>query len=72
MGAIDRTKHDSDVMERVLGAAADSGDALDHSEVIAIGVRPWLGGTVSSAVQLTVRDLPAGRERSRGGNRGAS
>jgi hypothetical protein len=49
--AIDRTREDSDVIERVLGRSDETGPL---SEVIDVGIRPWLAGTVTSAVQLTV------------------
>ena len=48
---IDRTREDADVLERVLGRSDDTGPL---SEVIDVGIRPWLAGTVTSAVQLTV------------------
>ncbi len=48
---IDRTREDSDVIERVLGRGDEPGP---RSEVIDVGIRPWLAGTVTSAVQLTI------------------
>ena len=48
---IDRTKHDIDVIERVLGSADDDGA---WSEVVEVTARPWLGGITSSAVQIHV------------------
>jgi hypothetical protein len=49
-GKVDRTRQDADVMERVLGL---DDDERPRSEVIDMG-RPWSGGTVNSAVQITV------------------
>ena len=54
MGAIDRRKHDVDVMERVLGNAREPLDGDAYTEVVDLGIRPWLGGTTLTAVQLTV------------------
>ena len=48
---IDRTKHDIDVIERVLGSA---GDDDEWSEVVEVTARPWLGGITSSAVRIHV------------------
>jgi hypothetical protein len=58
---IDRRKHDVDVMERVLGSAADA-DRQDevHTDVVDITIRPWLAGATTSAVQVTVRRGVAG------------
>ena len=57
MGAIDRRKHDIDVMERVLGGARDEfGASEPHTEVVDIGIHPWLAGSTTSVVQVTVTD----------------
>ena len=56
VGEIDRTKHDIDVMERVLGSA--SSDAA-WSEVVELSARPWLGGITGSAIQIQVGRLGA-------------
>jgi hypothetical protein len=62
VGEIDRKKHVADVMERVLGV---ENDTAPHTEVIDLGVRSWLGGTVSSAVQLSIGDRQFERTRGR-------
>lgn len=54
MGAIDRRKHDIDVMERVLGTAREPLDGDAYTEVVDLGIRPWLAGTTMTAVQVTV------------------
>lgn len=55
VGAIDRRKHDIDVIERVLGGIQDESVSRgSHTEVVDIDARPWLGGFTTSAVQLTV------------------
>lgn len=54
MGAIDRRKHDIDVMERVLGTARDPEETnAPYTEVVELGIWPS-AGTARSAVQLTV------------------
>jgi hypothetical protein len=65
---IDRRKHEVDVLERVLGSAGDAA-APDqpHTEVVDISVRPWLGGTTTSAVQVTVGGVaPDSEDRTSG------
>ena len=54
VGDIDRTKHDIDVMERVLGSANSEGT---WSEVVELTARPWLGGITGSAVQIQIGGL---------------
>ena len=55
MGAIDRRKHDIDVMERVLGTARDPEETdAPYTEVVELGISPWMAGTARSAIQLTV------------------
>jgi hypothetical protein len=55
MAAIDRRKHDIDVIERVLGGARDrADDDGPQTEVVESDVRPWLAGTTSTSVQVTV------------------
>jgi hypothetical protein len=49
--ALDRKKHDFDVMERVLGVDEESGVKTD---VVDVEVRPWIGGSTTSVVQLTI------------------
>jgi hypothetical protein len=69
VGAIDRKKHEIDIMERVLGAPKEEGDdPVLHTEVLDLSVRPWLGGTTTSAVQLTVG---LGRDRAEGDGAGS-
>ena len=58
MGAIDRRKHDIDVMERVLGAHETESENGSHTEVVDLGVRPWLAGVTTSVVQVTVSGSP--------------
>ena len=55
MAAIDRRKHDIDVIERVLGGIQDEPVGRgSHTEVVDIDARPWVGGVTTSAVQLTI------------------
>jgi hypothetical protein len=63
MAAIDRRKHDIDVIERVLGGALDDRDDDGrHTEVVDVDVRPWLAGTASRTVQVTVGALRKDRQ----------
>ena len=58
MAAIDRRKHDLDVIERVLGVARDSPEGRGgHTQVVDLGVRPWFGGSLTSAAQMTIGGL---------------
>ena len=42
-------------MERVLQAAHDPEEGHEgHTEVVDLGVRPWIAGTTASAVQMTI------------------
>jgi hypothetical protein len=55
MGNVDRKKHVVDVLERVLGDVQTAlGPAEPHTKVIDVEVRPWLGGSRTSAMQLTI------------------
>jgi hypothetical protein len=55
VGEIDRRKQDIDVLERVLGSTREGEEGREgHTEVVDIGVRPWIGGTVTSATETTV------------------
>jgi hypothetical protein len=52
---IDRTKRDSDVIEHVVeGLRTERADA--QTQVTDLGIQPWFGGHVLSAVQVTVVD----------------
>jgi len=51
---LDRSKKVSDVMERVLDGPSAADERPVHTEVIALAVRPWLGGTTTLAAQVTV------------------
>jgi len=52
---IDRTKRDSDVIEHVVeGLRTERADA--HTQVTDLGIHPWFGGDVLSAVQVRVVD----------------
>jgi hypothetical protein len=55
MRNLDRRKHDVDVIERVLG---DVNDAVGQPEpligIADVEVHPWLGGSITTAAQLTV------------------
>ena len=55
MAAIDRRKHDIDVIERVLGGIQDVPVSRgSHTEVVDVDARPWFGGVTTSSVQLTI------------------
>ena len=55
MAHIDRRKHEVDVIERVLGSTADGDRQHEvHTDVVDIAIRPWLAGTTTAAVQVTV------------------
>ena len=50
-------------MERVLGTARDEERLDAYTKVVDLGVRPWLGGTLPSAVQMTIGRLDAGEPK---------
>lgn len=55
MGDVDRTKHDVDVLERVIGALDEPEDAHRSRTTPLLDVEvPWFGGTAHSTVELTV------------------
>ena len=55
--ALDRRKHDVDIIERVLGGIRDSGPPEVNARVIDVDVPdvPWSGGTVHRTMELTIR-----------------
>lgn len=68
VGKVDRTKSDWDVMEHVLGGvrATDGDHYVPNTHVLDLGMRPSFGGTIRSAVQLSVlRDDEDERKHSR-------
>lgn len=51
--SVDREKHESDIMEHVfLGVRPPRG--WRSSQVMSLGVTPWLGGITVSAVRVSV------------------
>jgi hypothetical protein len=55
---LDRKKHDWDVLEHVYGGVRTVvDDDAAHTEVVSIDVRPWLAGTTTSVVQVTVNGM---------------
>jgi hypothetical protein len=54
MGAVDRKKHDVDVIERVLGNAQETA-AWSEAPTTRYSVEvPWIGGSMDSTLELTV------------------
>ena len=59
MSQVDRKKHDSDVMEHVLGGfRIDGGGIAPPTHMVSLDVHPWLGGVSTSAVQVRVNTMP--------------
>jgi hypothetical protein len=58
---VSRTKHPGDVLEHVLEGVhmivEEPNSAPAHTRVVELGARPWFGGLVISAVQVTVLGL---------------
>jgi hypothetical protein len=51
---LDRRRQHLDVLERVLGSAHDDDELQPHPDVVELAVKPWLAGTTTSVVQMTV------------------
>ena len=53
---IDRKKHDADVLERVVKGIRPAELSDPSSQVTDLGLRPWFGRHIISAVQVQVVD----------------
>jgi hypothetical protein len=51
---LDRRRQHLDVLERVLGSAHDDDELQPHPDVVELTVKPWLAGTTTSVIQMTV------------------
>jgi hypothetical protein len=51
---LDRRRQHLDVLERVLGDAHEDDELQPHPDVVELRVKPWLVGTTTSVVQMTV------------------
>jgi len=56
---LSRVKSDVDVVEHVL-QGVQTEVVSGHADVSELGVRPWLGGLIASAVQVQVLRTPGG------------
>ena len=65
MGAVDRKKHDVDIIERVLGSVRDGAGPEDQSTNLLKVDVPWFGGSTRSTVELTVGLPSDSRSRAR-------
>jgi hypothetical protein len=61
MGAVDRKKHDVDVIERVLGSAQETATWSEAPTTRYSVEVPWIGGSMESTVEFTI-GLPDEKE----------
>ena len=54
MGAVDRKKHDVDVIERVLGNAQETATSSEAPTTRYSVEVPWIGGSMDSRVEVFV------------------
>ena len=66
MGALDRRKHDVDIIERVLGGIREPGPSDERTRIVDVNL-PWAGELPPPTLELMIGFDDAGPDRRRRG-----